>query len=67
MKNGTFVLTFEDERDFVRAASQLLGAAYVSGADAVDAINKMASSRRFGQIVANQCLPVPVDLTTTEQ
>jgi len=66
MNKGAFVLTFADERDFVRAASVLLGAAYVSGSDAVSAINSMPPARSFGQIYADQCLPIPTDLVSDE-
>ena len=48
-----FTLTFTDERDFARAASVLLGAAYVSGDDAVRAINAMPADRSFGQVEAS--------------
>lgn len=45
-----FVLEFADERDFVLAASGVLGAAYVSGPDAAKAIAAMPSTRSFGAI-----------------
>lgn len=59
MTQGAFILNFDDERDFVRATSVLLGAAYVSGTDAITAINSMEASRSFGSIVAHQALPIP--------
>lgn len=59
MAAGAFVLTFADERDFVRVASVLLGASYVSGDDAVAALNATEPLHSFGRVVAHRALPIP--------
>ena len=59
MTQKLFTQTFTDERDFVLAASGILGAAYVVGHDAVASINSMPPSCSFGRITASQALAKP--------
>ena len=63
---GAYVLSFTDERDFLRAANALLGEGSVSTQTAMSAINAMPQSERFGEIVADQLLPIPKSLVEDE-
>ena len=50
---GEWAIFFSDERDFCLAASPIIGAAYVSGTDAVERLNTSAYGiRRFGNVRA---------------